>query len=79
MQSINYRTAVGNFTEVLNNAEAGEEIEITRRGRESSVIVSKKVFDAYKRPLWMLSFRRYLTNLMRVIKLWSIANAPHHC
>ena len=49
MQSINYRTARGNFTEVLNNAEAGEEIEITRRGRESSVIVCKKVFDAYKK------------------------------
>ena len=49
MQSINYRTARNSFAEILNSAEAGEEIEITRRGRESSVLVSKKVFEAYKK------------------------------
>ena len=41
MQSINFRTARGNLSEVLNNVEAGEEVEITRRGREPAVIVSK--------------------------------------
>ncbi|HBD1885406.1 TPA: type II toxin-antitoxin system prevent-host-death family antitoxin, partial [Salmonella enterica] len=28
MQSINFRTARGNLSEVLNNVEAGEEVEI---------------------------------------------------
>ena len=46
MQSINFRTARGNLSEVLNNVEAGEEVEITRRGREPAVIVSKAtLFD----------------------------------
>ncbi|WP_442978645.1 type II toxin-antitoxin system Phd/YefM family antitoxin [Salmonella enterica] len=48
MQSINFRTARGNLSEVLNNVEAGEEVEITRRGREPAVIVSKATFEAYK-------------------------------
>ncbi|EKR8993113.1 type II toxin-antitoxin system Phd/YefM family antitoxin, partial [Escherichia coli] len=30
MQSINFRTARGKLSEVLNNVEAGEEVEITR-------------------------------------------------
>ena len=42
MQSINFRTARGNLSEVLNNVEAGEEVEIT-------VIVSKATFEAYKK------------------------------
>ncbi|HAJ6001653.1 TPA: type II toxin-antitoxin system prevent-host-death family antitoxin, partial [Escherichia coli] len=33
----------------LNNVEAGEEVEITRRGREPAVIVSKATFEAYKK------------------------------
>ncbi len=37
------------FSEVLNNVEAGEEVEITRRGREPAVIVSKATFEAYKK------------------------------
>ncbi|HHN7504364.1 TPA: type II toxin-antitoxin system Phd/YefM family antitoxin, partial [Escherichia coli] len=45
MQSINFRTARGNLSEVLNNVEAGEEVEITRRGREPAVIVSKATFE----------------------------------
>ena len=49
MQSINFRTARGNLSEVLNNVEAGEEVEITRRGREPAVIVSKATFAAYKK------------------------------
>ena len=49
MQSINFRTARGNLSEVLNNVEAGEEVEITRRGREPAVIVSKATFGAYKK------------------------------
>jgi antitoxin Phd len=49
MQSINFRTARGNLSEVLNNVEAGEEVEITRRGREPAVIVSKATFEAYKK------------------------------
>ena len=48
MQSINFRTARGNLSEVLN-VEAGEEVEITRRGREPAVIVSKATFEAYKK------------------------------
>ena len=49
MQSINYRTARGNFTEKLNSAEASEDIEITRRSRESPVNVSNNLFDTYKK------------------------------
>ncbi|WP_194967341.1 type II toxin-antitoxin system Phd/YefM family antitoxin [Escherichia coli] len=49
MQSINFRTARGNLSEVLNNVEAGEEVEITRRGREPAVIVSKATFETYKK------------------------------
>ncbi|EIG3928349.1 type II toxin-antitoxin system Phd/YefM family antitoxin [Escherichia coli] len=49
MRSINFRTARGNLSEVLNNVEAGEEVEITRRGREPAVIVSKATFEAYEK------------------------------
>ncbi|TGB61480.1 type II toxin-antitoxin system prevent-host-death family antitoxin [Escherichia sp. E5028] len=49
MQSINFRTARGNLTEVLNNVEAGEKVEITRRGREPAVIVNKVTFESYKK------------------------------
>ncbi|RZN44935.1 type II toxin-antitoxin system prevent-host-death family antitoxin [Escherichia sp. E13S3] len=49
MQSINFRTAHGNLTEVLKNVEAGEKVEITRKGREPAVIVNKVTFEAYKK------------------------------
>ena len=69
MQSINFRTARGNLSEVLNNVEAGEEVEITRRGREPAVIVSKATFEAYKKAAldaeltpWTPPTRNWLTD-----------------
>lgn len=49
MQSINYREARGSLADVLNSVEAGEEVEIVRRGREPAILVSRKVFEAYKK------------------------------
>ena len=49
MQSINFRTARGNLSEVLNNVEAWEEVEFTRRGREPALIFCKDIFESYKK------------------------------
>ncbi|HAX5199305.1 TPA: type II toxin-antitoxin system Phd/YefM family antitoxin [Escherichia coli] len=51
MQSINFRAARSNLTTYLNKVEDGEEIEITRRGHEPAVIVSKATFEAYKKAV----------------------------
>ncbi|WP_411512003.1 type II toxin-antitoxin system prevent-host-death family antitoxin [Escherichia coli] len=48
MQSLNFRTARSNLTEVLNNVEAAEEVEITRRGREHAALVYKIIFAFQK-------------------------------
>lgn len=49
MKSISYRAARRNLAGVLNSVEAGEVVEIVRRGREPAILVSRKVFDAYKK------------------------------
>ena len=68
MQSINFRTARGNLSEVLNNVEAGEEVEITRRGREPAVIVSKATFEAYKKAALDAEFASLFDTLADNIK-----------
>ena len=68
MQSINFRTARGNLSEVLNNVEAGEEVEITRRGREPAVIVSKATFEAYKKAALDAEFASLFDTLDSTIK-----------
>ncbi|MBD2810617.1 type II toxin-antitoxin system Phd/YefM family antitoxin [Xenorhabdus sp. Vera] len=38
-----------NLATVINQAIAGQPVEITRRGRESVVIISKKEFEALQK------------------------------
>ncbi|MGU3928872.1 type II toxin-antitoxin system Phd/YefM family antitoxin (plasmid) [Escherichia coli] len=77
MQSINFRTARGNLSEVLNNVEAGEEVEITRRGREPAVIVSKATFEAYKKRRWMLNLHLCLTPWTPPTRNWLTDNEAY--
>lgn len=77
MQSINFRTARGNLSEVLNNVEAGEEVEITRRGREPAVIVSKATFEAYKKAALDAEFASLLTPWTPPTRNWLTDNEAY--
>ena len=72
MQSINFRTARGNLSEVLNNVEAGEEVEITRRGREPAVL-SKPT----KNRRWMLNLHPCLTPWTPPTRNWLTDNEAY--
>jgi antitoxin Phd len=48
MQTMNYRAARENFRTMLDNAENGEAVEITRRGRPGAVLISKAEYEAFK-------------------------------
>ncbi len=77
MQSINFRTARGNLSEVLNNVEAGEEVEITRRGREPAVIVSKATFEAYKKAALDAEFASLFDTLTPPTRNWLTDNEAY--
>lgn len=46
MDSINYSKARAKLSALLDRAENGKPVEITRRGRNSAIIISKEYFDS---------------------------------
>ncbi len=59
---------------MLNNVEAGEEVEITRRGREPAVIVSKATFEAYKKAALDAEFASLFDTLDSTNENWLTDN-----
>ncbi|HCT3482858.1 type II toxin-antitoxin system Phd/YefM family antitoxin [Acinetobacter baumannii] len=49
MKQWNYSNARAQLTMIMDQAVAGHPVEITRRGRESAVIISKTSYEAYKK------------------------------
>lgn len=48
MESVNYSIAKAQLSKLLDNAIHKQPIEITRKGRESAILVSKSTYDALK-------------------------------
>jgi len=49
MNSWNYSNARAQLSTLMDEAIAGFPVEITRKGRESAVIISKSSYEAYKK------------------------------
>jgi antitoxin Phd len=49
MNSWNYSNARAQLSTLMDQAAAGCPVEITRRGREPAVIISKSSYEAYKK------------------------------
>lgn len=49
MHSWNYSNARAQLSTLMDQAAAGHPVEITRRGREPAVIISKSSYEAYKK------------------------------
>lgn len=49
MESFNCSNAKVLLSMIMDKAVAGDPVEITRKGRESAVIISKASYEAYKK------------------------------
>ena len=49
MDSWNYSNARAQLSTLMDQASAGYPVEITRKGREPAVIISKSSYEAYKK------------------------------
>lgn len=49
MKSWNYSNAHAQLSTLMDQALAGQPVEITRRGREPAVIISKASYEMYKK------------------------------
>ncbi|ENX21722.1 MULTISPECIES: type II toxin-antitoxin system Phd/YefM family antitoxin [Acinetobacter] len=49
MISWNYSNARAQLSMIMDQAVSGQPVEITRRGRESAVVISKASYEAYKK------------------------------
>lgn len=49
MKSWNYSNARAQLSTLMDQALAGQPVEITRRGREPAVIISKASYEMYKK------------------------------
>ena len=49
MDRINYSNARAQLSMLMDKAIGGEPVEITRRGKESVVIISKNAYATYKK------------------------------
>ncbi|QNX89412.1 type II toxin-antitoxin system Phd/YefM family antitoxin [Acinetobacter seifertii] len=49
MKNLNYSKARANLASIINQAIEGNPIEISRRGKESVIIVSKKLYEEFKK------------------------------
>lgn len=54
MQSINYSNARAQLSMLLDQANRGNAVEITRRGKDGAVIISKSAYERYKQALYDL-------------------------
>lgn len=51
MNKFTYTSARENLSQVLDQAIAGEAVEITRRSGDSAVVISKASFEAYRKAV----------------------------
>ncbi|MEF9956400.1 MAG: type II toxin-antitoxin system Phd/YefM family antitoxin [Acinetobacter sp.] len=58
MNSWNYSNARAQLSALMDQAAAGYPVEITRRGREPAVIISKSSYDAYKKAEFDTAYLR---------------------
>ena len=58
MNSWNYSNARAQLSALIEKAAAGYPVEITRRGREPAVIISKSSYDAYKKAEFDTAYLR---------------------
>ena len=49
MNKFTYTSAREHFSQVLDQAIAGQAVEITRRSGDSAVVISKAHYDAYRK------------------------------
>lgn len=49
MESMNYANAKAQLSRLMDQALYGQPVEITRKNRESVVIISKASYEAYKK------------------------------
>jgi antitoxin Phd len=48
MHVVNFREAREGFKDILDQAAKGEVVEISRRGKESAVLISKSEYERYR-------------------------------
>lgn len=49
MEQLNYTNAKALFSKVMESALYGSPVEITRKGKESVVVISKSTYERYKK------------------------------
>ncbi|NHB96582.1 type II toxin-antitoxin system Phd/YefM family antitoxin [Photorhabdus stackebrandtii] len=60
MITFTYSRARESLAAVLDQAIAGEPVEITRRGSESAVVISKTSFEAYCKAMLNMEFSQFI-------------------
>lgn len=56
MKQCNYSNARAQLALLMDQAIAGHPVEITRRGRESAVVISKASYEAYKKAEYDIAY-----------------------
>ncbi|MEN8550545.1 type II toxin-antitoxin system prevent-host-death family antitoxin [Acinetobacter soli] len=62
MDSYNYSNAKAMLSMLLDQALSGQPVEITRKGRQSAVLVSKASYEAYKKAEFDAKFPRIISD-----------------
>ncbi|EPG7852127.1 type II toxin-antitoxin system Phd/YefM family antitoxin [Acinetobacter baumannii] len=62
MNKWNYSNARAQLTMIMDQAVAGHPIEITRRGRESAVVISKASYEAYRQAVYDVAYYKISTS-----------------
>ncbi len=58
MDQWNYSNARAQLSMIMDQAVAGQPVEITRRGRESAVVISKASYEAYKKAVYDNAYQK---------------------
>jgi antitoxin Phd len=56
MESVNYSNARAQLSMLLDKANGGNPVEITRRGKGTAVIISKSSYEAYQKAIFDLKY-----------------------
>ena len=54
----NYSDAKAQLSLIMDEAAAGHPVEITRRGKESAVIISKDLYDSYRKAAREIAYKK---------------------
>lgn len=60
MDRFNYSNARAQLSMLMDKAIGGHPVEITRKGRESAVIISKATYEAYKKAEFNARFPEHM-------------------